>query len=70
MGYVIQLTNGNLWKNLGAESAAIFSTLENARKTVAGFSGRGVLANPTILKLASGPIEGQRQVGGYWVREV
>lgn len=67
--FAIRLANGRLWKNLGAASAAIFSSRENAEKTIRGFSGRGALANPTILRVVSGGTEGARLIDGYYTLE-
>ena len=68
--YVIRLANGNFWKNLGAETTAVFLTLENAQATIAGFSGRGALANPKIMRVVSATTKGSRKIDGYYVVEV
>ncbi len=69
-GFVIRLASGRLWKNFRASDVAIFSTLENAEATMAGFSGRGALTNPKILRVSGGPEEGAIKVDGYWMVEV
>ena len=69
-GYVIALNNGRLWKSLNASDAAIFSRLENAEKTMAGFSGRGAFAAPRILRLVTGPGEGVVKRDGYFTTEL
>lgn len=67
--YVIQLSNKRLWKNLGADQAAVFASRENAEKTLAGFSGRGALAEPTIREVGHATDAGVEAVDGYWLRK-
>jgi len=65
-GFVVLLANGNLWKSLGASGPAIFHTSENAQATVAGFSGRGALANPKILRIVGAATQGACMIDGYY----
>jgi hypothetical protein len=68
-GFVIRLKNGNLWKPLGASGPAIFASRANAETTVAGFSGRGALAEPTVMKVVGAATDGARLIDGYYVIE-
>lgn len=69
-GFVIQLANGRLWKPLHASDAAIFATHEAAFRTMQGFSGRGALANPKVMRVTSACESGARKVDGYYLAEV
>jgi hypothetical protein len=67
-GYVIKLINGKLWKPLGAENASVFSTAENARQTIAGFSGHGALKDPLVMKItANWNPDAKFHAEGYWL---
>lgn len=60
--FAIKLTNGRLWKGIGAHDAAIFRTRAEAQKTVDGFSGRGALAHAIVVSVKSSS-------AGVWIAE-
>jgi hypothetical protein len=66
-GFVLMTRSGRLFRQHPGQSdgPSVFMSRENADSTNAStLAGTG-----TVIALAGGPVEGKRQMDGYWLAE-